>query len=187
VTLSQRSTNLGERRFLGSLQTKIRGIFFNAKNMKNNLKLTKPGLETLRHELEELLNVKRPKLVERLANARSQGDLSENSDYQSAKEELEFLDGRIDELTEVVKTAAVVSIGAKAGKDGVTVGTKVTVKVNGAKTIFDIVGEWEADPINKKISHDSPLGIALSGKKVGDKVEVEAPAGKLQYEILAIE
>jgi transcription elongation factor GreA len=77
--------------------------------------------------------------------------------------------------------------GAKAGKDGVGVGTKVTVKVNGAKTVFDIVGEWEADPVNKKISHESPLGLALSGKKVGDKVEVEAPAGKLQYEILAIE
>jgi transcription elongation factor GreA len=154
--------------------------------MKNNLKLTKEGLETLRKELEELRDVKRPKLVERLANARSQGDLSENSDYQSAKEELEFLDGRIDELTEVVKTADVVS-GAKAGKDGVGVGTKVTVKVNGAKTVFDIVGEWEADPVNKKISHESPLGLALSGKKVGDKVEVEAPAGKLQYEILAIE
>jgi transcription elongation factor GreA len=155
--------------------------------MKSNLKLTKQGLETLRSELEELLNVKRPKLVERLSNARSQGDLSENSDYQSAKEELEFLDGRIDELTEVVKTADVVSTGAKAAKDGIGVGTKVTVKVNGAKTIFDIVGEWEADPINKKISHESPLGLALSGKKVGDRVDVEAPAGKLQYEILSVE
>lgn len=66
-------------------------------------------------------------------------------------------------------------------------GTKVTVKVNGKQTIFDIVGEWEADPVNKKISHDSPLGMALLGKKVGEKAEVEAPAGKVQYEILAIE
>jgi len=155
--------------------------------MKNNLKLTKQGLDALRTELGELRDVKRPKIVERLAYARSQGDLSENADYQSAKEELEFLDGRIDELEEVVKTASVVSGNGKAGKDGIGVGTKVTVKVNGEKTVFDIVGEWEADPVNKKISHDSPLGMALSGKNVGDKVEVEAPAGKLQYEILAIE
>jgi transcription elongation factor GreA len=155
--------------------------------MKNNVKLTKQGLDSLRNELEKLRDVKRPKLVERLAYARSQGDLSENSDYQSAKEELEFLDGRIDELEEVVKTASVVSGSGKSQNGGIGVGTKVTVKVNGTKAVFDIVGEWEADPINKKISHDSPLGIALSGKIVGDKVEVEAPAGKLQYEILAVE
>ena len=155
--------------------------------MKNNIKLTKDGLSTLSKELEELRDVKRPKLVERLAHARSQGDLSENSDYQSAKEELEFLDGRIDELEQVVKTAIVVSGNGKTAGGGVDVGTRVTVKVNGTKTVFNIVGEWEADPVNKKISHESPLGVALVGKKVGEKVEVEAPAGKLQYEILAIE
>lgn len=152
--------------------------------MKNTLKLTKVGLDALIKELEELRDVKRPKLVDRLANARSQGDLSENSDYQSAKEELEFLDGRIDELTEVIKSAEVVSTTTKGGWVGV--GTKVTVKINGVKTIFDIVGDWEADPVNKKISHESPLGLALTGKKVGDKVEVEAPAGILQYEILEV-
>jgi transcription elongation factor GreA len=110
--------------------------------------------------------------------------LSENSDYQSAKEELEFLDGRIDELSEVVKTA-VVADDPKAG--GVGVGAKITVKVNGKQTIFNIVGEWEADPMNKKISESSPLGLALVGKKVGDHAEVEAPVGKIVYEILAIE
>jgi transcription elongation factor GreA len=162
------------------------GIFNLTGNiMRNNIKLTKAGLEALKKELAELLDVKRPKLVDRLANARSQGDLSENSDYQSAKEELEFLDGRIDELTEVVQTA-VVADGSKNG-DGVGVGTKVTVKVNGKENIFDVVGDWEADPVNKKISDSSPLGVALVGKKVGDKAEVEAPAGKVMYEILAIE
>jgi transcription elongation factor GreA len=153
--------------------------------MQNHLKLTKQGLDGLKAELIDLRDVKRPKLVERLSYARSQGDLSENSDYQSAKEELEFLDGRIDELNEVVKTAEVVSTNAK--NSGVGVGTKVTVKINGSKVVFDIVGEWEADPVNKKISHESPLGQALAGKKVGDKVEVEAPAGKIQYEVLAVE
>jgi len=152
--------------------------------MKNNIKLTKQGLNELKMELAELRDVKRPKLVERLAYARSQGDLSENADYQSAKEELEFLDGRIDELTEVTQTASVTS---NDGKNGVGVGAKVTVIVDDTKIVFDIVGEWEADPVNKKISHKSPLGLALSGKKVGDKVEVEAPAGTIRYEILAIE
>lgn len=152
--------------------------------MRNKVKLTKEGLEALKNELCTLRDEKRPKLVDRLANARSQGDLSENSDYQSAKEELEFLDGRIDELEEVIKGASVAS--AKKS-DGVDVGTKVTVKVGANKIIFNIVGEWEADPINKKISHESPLGKALFGKKVGEKVEVEAPAGKIQYEILVVE
>jgi transcription elongation factor GreA len=153
--------------------------------MKSNTKLTKVGLDVLKAELKELLEVKRPKLVERLANARQQGDLSENSDYQSAKEELEFLDGRIDELDQVVKTA-VVAGNSKSG-DGVEVGTKVTVKINSKEIVFDIVGEWEADPMNKKISDSSPLGVALVGKKVGDRAEVEAPAGKVVYEIIAIE
>lgn len=153
--------------------------------MNAKVNLTKEGLETLKKELAELLEVKRPKLVDRLSYARSQGDLSENSDYQSAKEELEFLDGRIDELGQVVQTAVVAST-LKNGS-GIGVGTKVTVKVNGKETIFDMVGEWEADPVKKKISHSSPLGLALIGKKVGDKAEVEAPAGKVLYEILAIE
>ena len=151
--------------------------------MRNKVKLTKDGLEALKTELLSLREEKRPKLVDRLANARSQGDLSENSDYQSAKEELEFLDGRIEELEEVIKGASVAS-SSKSG--GIDVGTTVTVKVNGNKVIFNIVGEWEADPINKKISHESPLGKALFGKRVGDKVEVEAPAGKIQYEIISI-
>lgn len=153
--------------------------------MKSTLKLTEEGLKTLKLELAELVDVKRPKLVDRLSNARSQGDLSENSDYQSAKEELEFLDGRIDELSDVVKSATVVQ--TTNGNGGIGIGTKVTVKVKGKETVFSIVGEWEADPMNKKISHDSPLGVALLGKKVGDKAEVDAPAGKVVYEILGTE
>ena len=149
-----------------------------------NTQLTKQGFEELQGELNELVEVKRPKLVERLAYARGQGDLSENSDYINAREELEFLDGRIDELNEVLKNASVVK--GKNGKNGIDVGTKVTVRVNGQKHIFDIVGEWEADPVNKKISPNSPLGAALVGKKVGEKAQVEAPAGKVVYEILEI-
>ena len=153
--------------------------------MSKKIQLTENGQEALRQELAELRDVKRPLLVERLANARGQGDLSENSDYQSAREELEFLDGRISELEEVIKSAAVVK--GNGANHTVDIGTSVTVKVDGSKSIYKIVGDWEANPVEKKISHTSPLGQALVGKKPGDKVEVEAPAGKIIYEILAID
>jgi len=153
-------------------------------NPNNQIQITKQGLSSLEKELDELTNGKRPKLVDRLAFARTQGDLAENSDYQNAKDELEFLDGRISELEEVLKKAFVVQTNSKKGL--VSFGTKVTVKANGKEQIFEIVGDWEADPANKRISHTSPLGQALVGKKVGDKVDVEAPAGNLTYEILGI-
>lgn len=152
--------------------------------MSNQVQLTKNGFTELEKELNELVDVKRPKLVERLSYARQQGDLSENSDYINAREELEFLDGRISELNDVLKNASIVK--TKNGKSSVDIGMKVTVRVNGQKHVFDIVGEWEADPINKKISPNSPLGSALVGKKVGEKANVEAPAGKVTYEVLAI-
>jgi len=150
----------------------------------SDIQITKAGLETLKKELDGLVNVKRPKLVERLSYARNQGDLTENSDYTYAKEDLEFMDRRISELEDVLKNAKVVTSNGKA--NGVAVGTMVTVKINGGKSVFEIVGKWEADPVNKKISHESPLGKALVGKKVGEKAEVEAPAGKVIYEILEI-
>jgi transcription elongation factor GreA len=149
------------------------------------VQITEKGLESLKKELKALKDVKRPKVVDRLSNARQQGDLSENTDYQNARDELEFLDGKISELEEVVKAATVVKSGGNG--DGVALGTKVTLKSSGKEQMFNIVGEWEADPSEKKISHTSPLGQALIGKNVGDKVDVEAPAGKISYEILSIE
>lgn len=150
----------------------------------NQVQITNEGLKALKRELEGLVSDKRPKLVERLSNARSQGDLAENSDYQNARDELEFLDGRIEELEQVIKNAQVIVVSKG---DGVVVGTKVRVKVNGKEFPFEIVGEWEADPAEKKISHTSPLGSALIGRKVGEKVEVDAPAGKVTYEVINIE
>jgi transcription elongation factor GreA len=150
----------------------------------NQIQITKAGFESLKKELEELTETKRPRVVDRLSNARLQGDLAENSDYHNAKDELEFLDGRISELEEVIKSAVVVS-HAKGG--GISLGTIVTLKVDGKQMVYEIVGEWEADPMKKKLSHTSPLGKALVGKKIGDKVDVEAPAGKLTYEVLTIE
>ncbi len=146
--------------------------------------MTKEGLAELKVEYDELVSVKRPALVTRLADARDLGDLSENSEYAAAKQDLAFIDGRIAELEEILHSAKVVSSHGKASVD---VGCKVTLHVNGKKEIFTVVGEWEANPSQKKISHESPLGRALMGKKPGDKVEVEAPAGKISYKILTIE
>ncbi len=148
-------------------------------------KVTREGFEALSRELKELVETKRPKLVDRLSYARQQGDLSENSDYSNAKEELEFLDGRISELEDVLRTA-VVSTG-KGKSESVDLGAKVTVKFNGQNHVYHMVGEWEADPVNKKISPESPLGKALFGKKVGEAAELEVPAGKVRYEIVSIE
>lgn len=148
------------------------------------IQITQSGLEALKKEYDGLVNQKRPALVDRLANARTQGDLSENADYQNAKDELDFLDGRISELDDVLQNAELV---AEEKNGHVTIGAKVTVKVNGNKMEYHIVGEWEADPMKKMISNTSPLGQALVGKKKGEKVEVEAPVGKVVYEILSID
>ena len=149
-----------------------------------NVVVTKEGLAALKAEYEDLVKTKRPAAVERLANAREQGDLSENSEYTDANQNLAFIDGRILELEEVIHSAKVMT---KHGKNQVDVGCKVTVHINGKKEEFIVVGEWEADPKSKKISHESPLGKALMGKKVGEKVEVQAPAGKILYKVLHIE
>lgn len=152
---------------------------------KQTVKMTQIGFDTLQKELDQLVNTKRPATVDRLANARSMGDLSENSDYHSAKDALEFLDGRIAELEVVLANAQVVNEASNNGEVGM--GTKVKVRVNDAEHVFHIVGERESDPKLKKISYESPLGRALVGKRVGETVEVEAPVGKIQYVIVSVE
>ncbi|MAG59830.1 transcription elongation factor GreA [Candidatus Woesebacteria bacterium] len=157
----------------------------NKPNNNEKVQLTQEGFQGLTNELKEL-NEKRPAAVDRLANARAMGDLSENNDYHNSREALEFLDGRITELEKVLQAAEVVK-NSSGKQTTVGVGTTVRVGTNGKQHSFHIVGEWEADPKEKKISHESPLGQALVGKKVGDKVEVEAPAGKIMYSVLGIE
>lgn len=146
--------------------------------------LTKEGLDELKKEHEELIKVKRPDVLERVSQARSMGDLSENAEYVAAREELSFIDGRIDELEELIKQAVLIQETHSKGQ--VKLGSTVTVNIKGKKDVFTVVGEWEADPHEKKISHESPLGKALLGKKVGEKVEVEAPAGIVIYTIASV-
>lgn len=151
-----------------------------------NVLLTKEGLEKLKKEHEELVKVKHPDAVDRVARARDFGDLSENAEYAAARDELAFIGGRVQELEEVLKNAQLVKT-TKANHGKVDVGCTVTVDIAGQKDTFTVVGEWEADPSTKKISHASPLGKALLGKKAGEKIEVDAPAGKLIYTILKVE
>jgi transcription elongation factor GreA len=148
--------------------------------------ITREGLQELKKEYEDLVKVKRPEVVERVAKAREMGDLSENSEYHAAKENLALIDGRTEELSEIIKMAEIIADGAAKGAKTVQIGSQVTVKINGKKEVFSLVGEWEADPHEKKISHESPLGKALMGKALNDKIEVEAPAGKIIYHITEI-
>lgn len=147
--------------------------------------LTKKGFEDLRKEYDEILNKRRPEVVERLSAAREMGDLSENAEYTAAREELAFIDGRIEELEELLKQAELIS-DDNHKTQAVDLGSQVVIKIGEKKETFTVVGEWEADPTEKKISHESPLGKALLGKTVGDEIEVEAPAGKMVYKIVSI-
>lgn len=151
--------------------------------MSTQILITQTGLEQLKAELTNLKEVKRPALVERLSVARSMGDLAENGDYISAKEDLAFMDGRIDELEEMIQNS---KVSAPKTGDSIDFGHTVTVQVKSGQTSFQIVGEPEANPAERKISYSSPLGLALMGKKIGDQVEVEAPVGKISYTIVSI-
>ncbi len=148
--------------------------------------LTQQGLDDLKKEYDELLNNKRPEVVQRVAAAREMGDLSENAEYSAAREELAFIDGRIEELEELLKQVMVINNQDGTKGNQVKLGSTVTVKHSGKQTVYSVVGEWEADPAEKKISHESPLGKALIGKSVGEVVEVTAPAGKIAYTIVEI-
>ncbi len=167
----------------------MRVLFFRYMQSKK-IYLTKEGIAGLKKEHEDLTKVKRPDVLSRVSQARNLGDLSENAEYVAAREELAFIDGRIDELEELMKQATLIneeSTGSSNGKKEIKLGCTVTLNRDGKKEVFMLVGEWEADPMQKKISHQSPLGKALIGKKISEKVEVEAPAGKIAYTILSIQ
>lgn len=146
--------------------------------------MTPVGYRQLVTELEQLEKDKLPAAIDRVARAREFGDLSENAEYHSAKDDLAALEGRIDELRDIIARVQVVD--AKKSSDEINLGSVVHIEANGSEHQFTIVGEWEADPSVKKISHESPLGKALMGRKVGEMIEVDAPAGKLNYKIKAI-
>lgn len=151
------------------------------------LLVTKEGLKKLEDELENLKTVKRKEVVETIKVALSFGDLSENSEYDEAKNEQAKVEVRIMELEELLKNIRVVDEG-EINTDSINVGSKVTVinKSNGRELVYSIVGSTEADPFNNKVSDESPIGKALIGAKKNQIVEYETHAGRFQLEIMDI-
>ena len=148
--------------------------------------LTPEGLKKLQEELENLTSNKRKEISDRIKIAKEFGDLSENAEYQEAKEQQSFIEGRILELESIIKTAVVADSAPTDGKKIVRIGSHVLVARDNQNLNFTIVGSTEADPVNKKISLESPLGEALLDREVGEEVEVKLPSGMARYKILDI-
>ncbi|MFC1612461.1 transcription elongation factor GreA [Patescibacteria group bacterium] len=146
--------------------------------------LTPEGKEKLEQELQDLKD-RRPVITKKIAQAREQGDLSENAEYHDAKDEQGMVESRIREIEATLVKAEVVE--KKVDSNIVGLGSKVTVLVNNEERKYEIVGVNEANPLERKISNESPLGRAFMGHKQGDVVEAEVPAGKMVFKIQNIE
>lgn len=149
--------------------------------------LTQEGLAKLENELENLKTVRRREVAGRIKQAIEFGDISENSEYEDAKNEQAFIEGRILTVEKMLRNAKVVD-NSHADSTQIHIGTKVTLKdlEFGDEFDYTLVGSAEADPMNYKISFESPVGKAILGKTEGEEVEVDVPAGKLKYKILAV-
>ncbi|MFA5188813.1 MAG: transcription elongation factor GreA [Patescibacteria group bacterium] len=147
--------------------------------------LTKEGLAKIKKELEILKSEKRKEISDRIAEAIKLGDLSENAEYQEAKDDQGMNEAKVRELEEIVNNAVVINNGHEA-KKCVDVGCTIKVKVADKDKTFTIVGPSEANPAVGLISNESPIGQAFLGKKVGEIAEVEAPAGTIKYKILEL-
>ncbi len=152
--------------------------------MSKKYLLTQEGLLKLNEELKVLVTEKRKDVIERIREAAAHGDLSENADYAQAREEQSFIEGRIQEIEDMIKNAEIIKHSANT--NSVTVGSTIVVKVNGEEKTYSIVGSNEANPSAGKISNESNVGRAVLGKKVGDKAVVTTPAGDKEYEIVSI-
>ena len=147
--------------------------------------ISQEGYNKLQDELIFLTSVKRKEIAERIERAKDLGDLSENAEYSEAKDAQALNEGRVLELTNTLKNVTVVQ--HEDSSDQVIMGSKVTVKVNDKEKQYTIVSFNEADPLNGKISNESPIGVSFLHKKKGDSVEVETPRGLVKYKILKIE
>ena len=155
--------------------------------------ITKEGLKKIKDELDYLKTTKREEIAARLKEAISYGDLSENAEYEEAKNEQAFVEGRILELEKQIKNARIIADGTtqKASTKGkvIDIGSTVTVRNktdDDEPETYTIVGSMEADPVEHKISNESPIGRGLLGREKGDVIEIVAPAGKFKYEILKV-
>lgn len=146
--------------------------------------MTLEGKEKLEKELKQLKSVKRKEVVERIKIARGFGDLSENSEYESAKDEQAFVEGRISTIENMLQNAQLID-SSKSKEGEVTLGRSVIFKElpDGIEEEYTIVGKAEADPFSGKISNESPIAQALIGKTIGDKVSIDTPGGSMEVEI----
>lgn len=153
---------------------------------EQSIYVTREGLKKLEDELEYLRTVKRAEVAQRLHDAMGEGDIDENAEYDDAKNEQSFVEGRILTLETMVKNAVIIQEGKH--RDQVVLGSTVTIAEEGGEPeTYHLVGSAEADPRRGRISNQSPLGRALLGKRVGDTVTVSAPAGILSFQIIAIQ
>lgn len=154
---------------------------------KKEVLLTEEGLAKIKGELDQLKTEKRQQVAVRLKEAIAQGDLSENSEYDSAKEEQAFIESRIVTLENMIRNAKIINQDEQ-DKNFVGVGTKVKIQEvpEGDVEVYTIVGSAESDPLDGKISNESPIGTELIGKREGEVVTVPAPGGTLQFKILEI-
>lgn len=150
--------------------------------MKKAYQITAAGKLDLEKELEEL-KASRGEIAQRIADARSQGDLSENAEYDEALNFQGQLEGRIAEIEEILQNASIIKSKAS---DKVVVGSTVELQTDGKKVQYTIVGSVEADPLEGKISDESPIGKALLGKKVGDSVVIKTPSGEVTYKVAKV-
>lgn len=147
--------------------------------------LTPEGESKLREELENLKGPRREELSKRLRAAIQMGDLSENADYHKAKEDQGFLEGRIQEIENILRNSVIIE---KSSSDRVTIGSHVTIQEDGSPPeVYHLVGPTEADPRSGRISHESPIGKALLDKRAGEVADVETPGGTIAFKILKIE
>jgi transcription elongation factor GreA len=146
--------------------------------------LSREGLDKLRLELDEMTSVKRPEVAQRIHDAKEHGDLSENAEYEDAKNEQAFVEGRIQTLQALIKNATI--IDENHSTEHVQIGSTVKVASDDGEESFTIVGSTEARPTEGRISNESPVGRALLGKKKGEKVLVKVPAGDFTYKIVGI-
>jgi len=155
---------------------------------RNQELVTPEGMEKLQKELAYLTDVRRREVADRIRQAREFGDISENSEYDDAKNEQGLLERRIGELQRRIRNVRVVD-PSEAEEDAVDLGTTVTLRVvgKGQERTFQIVGANESDPTSGKLSHASPVGRAVLKKKVGEKVTVSTPRGATEYEIVNVE
>jgi transcription elongation factor GreA len=146
--------------------------------------LSKDGLQKLRAELEDMITVKRPEVADRIHDAKEHGDLTENAEYEDAKNEQAFVEGRIQTVEALIKNATL--IDEHHSNDHVSIGSTVKVSGPDGSQTFTIVGSTEAKPTEGRISNESPVGRALLGKKKGESLTVLVPAGELAYKIVSI-